>query len=78
MLSKLTEREEQILKLIADGLTNKEISGTLVISEATVENHVHHIFAKLGISNRTRAVAYAFQTKLVMANNLLENKGKPS
>jgi len=78
MLPKLTDREEQILKLIADGLTNKEISCNLMISEATVENHVHHIFAKLGISNRTRAVAYAFQAKIVMVNNILENKGNPS
>jgi len=78
MLPKLTDREEQILRLIADGLTNKEISCSLTISDATVENHVHHIFAKLGISNRSRAVAYAFQTNIVIVNKLLENKGNPS
>jgi DNA-binding CsgD family transcriptional regulator len=78
MLPKLTDREEQILRLIADGLTNKEISCSLTISAATVENHVYHIFAKLGISNHSRAVAYAFQTNNVMVNKLLKNKGNPS
>jgi ATP/maltotriose-dependent transcriptional regulator MalT len=44
----LTEREEQVLKLIANGLSNREISANLAISESTVENHIHHIYTKLG------------------------------
>jgi ATP/maltotriose-dependent transcriptional regulator MalT len=56
----LTGRERQVLKLIANGFTNREVSGHLAISESTVENHIHHIYTKLGISNRAQAVAYAF------------------
>jgi len=50
----LTDRERQILKLIACGLSNREISLNLAISESTVENHIHHIYTKLGISNRAQ------------------------
>ena len=73
----LTEREEQILKLIADGLTNREISGNLSISESTVENHIHHIYAKLGISNRAQAVGCAFKLGIVLLNDTLGNRGNP-
>ena len=65
MLPELTSRENQILKLIADGLTNREISFALLISESTVENHIHHIYEKLEISNRAKAVAYFLQSKIV-------------
>lgn len=79
MMPLLTDREEQILKLISDGLTNREISCDLSISESTVENHIHHIYAKLGISNRAQAVAHAFQLKIViMQNDMMENRGNPS
>jgi len=78
MLPELTDRENQILKLIADGLTNREISCRLSISESTVENHIHHIYGKLGISNRARAVAYFFQLRIVLQNDMLENRGNPS
>ncbi len=78
MLPTLTDREEQILNLVAEGLTNKAISRELVISESTVENHVHHIFAKLGISNRAQAVAYVFRAKFAIGNDVLENEGNPS
>ncbi len=78
MLPELTEREEQILRLIADGLTNREISCNLSISESTVENHIHHIYAKLGISNRAQAVAQAFQVGIALQNDMLENRGNPS
>ena len=69
MFQVLTEREEQILKLIANGLSNREISTSLAISESTVENHIHHIYTKLGISNRAQAVAYAFQSRLIVLYN---------
>lgn len=55
MLPGLTDRENQVLSLIADGLTNREISCNLFISESIVENHIHHIYEKLGISNRAQA-----------------------
>jgi DNA-binding CsgD family transcriptional regulator len=77
MLPELTDRENQILKLIADGLTNREISCSLSISESTVENHVHHIYGKLGISNRAHAVAYVFQLRIALQNDLVENRGNP-
>ena len=78
MLPVLTAREQQILKLIADGFTNREISHSLLISESTVENHIHHIYKKLGVSNRAQAVAHAFQLKIVVLNDMLEYGGNPS
>jgi len=79
MLPVLTDREEQILKLIADGLTNREISCNLLISEATVENHIHHIYAKLGITNRAQAVVHVFRSRIILLqNDMRENKGNPS
>jgi DNA-binding NarL/FixJ family response regulator len=73
----LTDREEQVLKLIAEGLTNRQISCRLSISESTVENHIHHIYEKLGFTNRAQAVAYIFQLRVVLLNNMLENRGNP-
>jgi LuxR family transcriptional regulator, maltose regulon positive regulatory protein len=55
----LTNREEEVLGLIAQGLTNKEIARTLFISEATVKVHVLHIFEKLGVRSRTEAALQA-------------------
>ena len=78
MLPELTDRENQVLKLIADGLTNREISCKLSISGSTVENHIHHIYAKLGVSNRAQAVVHAFQLRIVMLDDLIEHGGNPS
>jgi DNA-binding NarL/FixJ family response regulator len=78
MLPVLTDREEQILKLIACGFTNREISCNLSISESTVENHIHHIYGKLGISNRAQAVVYVFQEEGVLQNDMIGNGGNPS
>jgi DNA-binding NarL/FixJ family response regulator len=72
MLPMLTNREEQVLRLIAEGLTNRGISCNLSISESTVENHIHNIYAKLGISNRAQAVAHAFRSKIAHLGELLE------
>lgn len=69
MIDKLSAREKQILLYIATGLTNKTISGLLMITEATVENHIHHIYKKLGISNRAQATAYAFMNGLMHPDN---------
>lgn len=78
MLPLLTDRENQILNLIADGLTNREISGSLSISESTVENHIHHIYEKLGVSRRAQAVGYVFRVKIVLVAETQENRGNPS
>lgn len=77
MLPALTSRENEVLSLIADGLTNREISCNLFISESTVENHIHHIYTKLGIAHRAQAVAYAFQLRIFLLNEMLENRGNP-
>jgi DNA-binding NarL/FixJ family response regulator len=56
----LTPREVEVLALIAEGLTNAEIAGRLVVSGATVKTHVNHIFAKTGARDRAHAVVYAY------------------
>jgi len=58
---RLHERELQILKLIAKGMSNREIARQLFISERTVQTHVHRIFEKLGVSSRTEAVLYCLK-----------------
>ena len=78
MLPELTNRENEVLEQIAYGFTNKEISSILSISESTVENHIHNIYQKLGISNRAQAVGFAFQLRVVLINDLIENRGNPS
>ena len=59
--AKLTERELDILRLIARGLSNTDISERLYLSEGTVRNHVSSILAKLGVSDRTQAAVIAIQ-----------------
>lgn len=61
----LTGREVEVLRLVAGGKTNKEIAADLVLSERTVERHVSNIFAKLAVSTRTAAAAYAYEHRLV-------------
>ncbi|MEZ5098580.1 MAG: response regulator transcription factor [Thermoleophilia bacterium] len=57
----LTARELEVLRLVAAGRTNREIAAQLVISEHTVARHVQNIFAKVGVSSRTAAGAFAFE-----------------
>ncbi len=61
----LTAREVEVLGLLAQGKSNPEIAGELVLSVHTVIRHANHIFAKLGVSNRTEAAAYAHTHGLV-------------
>jgi NarL family two-component system response regulator LiaR len=64
----LTEREVEVLKLVARGLTNQEIASTLVISERTVGNHLGNILSKLHLANRTQAALYALRQGLASLN----------
>ncbi len=61
----LTEREREVLTLVARGYTNKQIADTLFVSEKTARNHVSHILDKLGLSRRSEAAAFAVEHKLV-------------
>ena len=58
-LQSLTEQERRILEYVAEGLTNREIAGKMFLAEKTVKNYVSNMFAKLGMSRRTEAAAYA-------------------
>ena len=61
----LTRREQQVLRLVAAGETNRGIATELVLSERTVDRHVSNIYAKLGVSSRAAATAYAYEHQLV-------------
>ena len=61
----LTDRETEILRLMAGGYSNKEIANSLNVAEGTVKNHVSNILSKLGVRDRTRAVLKAFELGIV-------------
>jgi DNA-binding NarL/FixJ family response regulator len=65
--TKLTVRELEVLRLLAGGLGQKEISGRLAISTKTVGTHIEHILMKLGVQSRTQAVALAYRERLIDA-----------
>ena len=69
----LTERETEVLRLLAKGKANKEIARELKVSEHTVKSHVHSVLAKLGVLSRTQAAMYAARIGLVS----FEQVGKP-
>ena len=61
----LTAREVQVLRLVAQGLTNAQIAGQLVLSHHTVNNHVRSILSKLGVASRSGATRFAIEHKLL-------------
>jgi DNA-binding NarL/FixJ family response regulator len=61
----LTRRELQVLRLVARGATNRSIAAELVLSDRTIDRHVSNIFAKLRVSTRAAATAYAYEHDLV-------------
>lgn len=64
-LPKLTEREIEVLRLLATGAGNREIARNLFVTEATVKSHIAHIFTKLGVDSRARAIHLARKTGLI-------------
>ena len=69
-VERLTVREHDVLRLMARGATNREIAGTLIVSEATVKSHVGAIFSKLGARDRAAAIVFAYDHGIVAADPL--------
>jgi DNA-binding NarL/FixJ family response regulator len=64
-LGELTERETEVLSLVAQAMSNQEIAGKLVLAEQTVKTHVGRVLMKLGLRDRAQAIVYAYETGLV-------------
>jgi NarL family two-component system response regulator LiaR len=72
LFTELTDRETDVLKLIANGLTNSQIADKLVISENTVKGHVSNILSKLHLADRTKVAVYAWQQGIVNRSSIKE------
>lgn len=70
----LTTRQKQLVSLVAEGLTNREVSQQMHLSEHTVKNYIFRIFEKLGVSNRAELIIYTLQQQNMQANQALAKK----
>ncbi len=65
LVEHLTEREAEVLRLLASGLSNQEIAQRLYLSEGTIKTHTHNLYGKLGVQSRTQAIARAKELNLL-------------
>jgi len=77
-LTELTDREHQVMCLVSEGLSNKEIGRRLNISDCTIKVHLHHIYEKLEISNRTALAVLAISQKSSSADSKADISGLPT
>jgi DNA-binding NarL/FixJ family response regulator len=68
-MAELTPRELEVLKLVAGGLSNRQIGESLFLSEATIKTHLAHVYAKLSVRDRVQAVVLAYETGLIHPGN---------
>jgi DNA-binding NarL/FixJ family response regulator len=71
-VASLTARERQVVQLVAEGLANKTVANRLGISARTIEGHLNHVFAKLGVTSRTELVRFALSNNLADTSEPLE------
>ncbi len=79
-LQQLTEREVEVLRLLAGGMTNAEVANELYLGEATIKTHVSNVLTKLELRDRAQAVVFAYESGLVQplaASVNLESFGLP-